>query len=101
MSAAPYRALAVPAAHVKNVAAAATNACAGHYIRLGCVTRMRNASLLRPQNVHASAAVHSQADPLCSPHIFHPEGTDPPREIGQLFNLRLRPGYYNTAAKAA
>ncbi len=62
---------------------------------------MRNASLLRPQNGQAPAAIDSQIDPLCPPHIFRPEGTDSTCELGQLFNLRRRPGYYNAEAKAA
>src|SRR3954451_10725056 len=62
---------------------------------------MRNASLLRPQTVPASAAIDSQVDQVSQPHIFRAERTDSPRELGQLFNLRRRPGYYNAEAKAA
>src|SRR5262245_17343140 len=61
---------------------------------------MRNASLLREPTRRESAATESNANQLCSPHIYRPEG-DAPREIGRLFNLRRRPGYYNADAKAA
>jgi hypothetical protein len=61
---------------------------------------MRNASLLRPPTRRESAVTDSKANQLCSPHIYRPE-SDSPREIGQLFNLRRRPGYYNAEAMAA
>ncbi len=62
---------------------------------------MRNASLLRPPTALAPAATESQSKPLHAPHIFRPETTNVSRNIGQLFNLRRRPGSYNAEAKAA
>jgi len=61
---------------------------------------MRNASLLHPPTRRESAVTDSNAERLCSPHIYRPE-SDSRREFGQLFNLRRRPGYYNAEAKAA
>jgi hypothetical protein len=62
---------------------------------------MRNASLLRPPASDAAGVTDSHVDRPSRPHLFRPEGAGSPREIGQLFNLRRRPGYYNADAKAA
>jgi hypothetical protein len=61
---------------------------------------MRNASLVRPRS-SAPTQIESAASRPSQPHIYRPEAPAPHRDLAQLFNLRCRPGYYNSEAKAA
>src|SRR4029078_3541856 len=96
-----YHALAVPGARAKkSPQQRARGRALRNYTRAGCVPRMRNATLLRPSSTVAPAERGSNGTRPDRPPLYFPAG-DSSREMGQLFNLRRRPGYYNAAEKAA